>query len=835
MKLKKGISLLLVLALSLMSFAFTVAADADTVNVAIVADVDTSALEADNTFVANIELTDIAANQLYAAQLNISYDPEVLQIVNEAGEATTTVADALVPCADIYKDGTGYFDYSLTTIDNVEGTINFAANKHGALIADLEAKVDCPEGNYTLAGIRFKVVSTGLTGIEIDGASTEIFCGNSTELADVTDITEAIRIGLPKVVSVANPEGEYSVLVDTDVDDVLDELPDTVVATFDDESTDDVDVTWACDDYDAEVPETYTFTGTLDATGIDVNGQSASVTVIVEKAEIASAESASINVPFGATEEDIEALLPDTVVVILENEAEAEVPVDWEYTYEAGVTTGDVAATGTLDLGTKYLNTGEVTAECTLVVSAEVTEETEGTVTTIVDDTIEVTYEEEATKEDVIATLPKTVEIAVEGVGTVTAFITWECADFDAETAGDYTFVGTITLPANVTLASNTIEVTVTVEEALEKEVVEVTTALEDQEVNTSSSLYLVELFDTDVDVIYQDGTTGTETIVWDEESLAQKANRVGTYTLNGVVGSNEYPVSVQVTVKGNSISDDGYYDEVMILMNNRIINGTTKTMFTGQIYVLETREAVTWTTTNKSIAFVTADGKLVGQNPGTVTITATDAEGNEGSFTLKVVMNPSTIASLSGNGSGEIVIPFTDLADYSWATRMICDLAANGVVSGKTDTLYAPGDNVTRAEYASLLVRAMKLSANSAGKEFTDVAQGEWYYNAVKTASALGIVSGYEDGSFRPNSSITREEMAIMTLRAAEAVGRNIPAKTTVSFSDADQISGYAKDAVNKLAAAQIINGMGDNNFAPQQTANRAQAAVIIYQLCEL
>ncbi len=831
MKLKKGISLLLVLALSLMSFAFTVSADGDTVNVAVVADGDTSALEAGDTFVANIELTDIAANQLYSAQLNISYDPEVLQIVNEEGEATTTVADALIPCADIYKDGAGYFDYNLTTINNETGAINFTAKKHENLNSNLEAKVECPEGSYTLAGIRFKVVSTGLTGIEIDDASTEIFCGNGMEAADATDITEVIRVGLPKVVSVANPAGE-TVLVDTAKEDVIALLPATVVATFDDESEDDVAVTWACDDYDAEVPADYTFVGTLDATGIDVNGQSASVTVAVEKAEIVSAESGSVNVPFNAAAEDVKDLLPATVIVTLENDVEVEVPVAWEYTYVAGETTGEVTATGALDLGTKYLNTAEVTAAYTLVVSAEITEETEGTVTTVVDDTIEVTYEEEATKEDVIATLPKTVDIAVEG-GTVTAFVTWECEDYDAATAGEYTFIGTITLPANVIMENPTIEVIVTVEEALEKEVVEVLTVLEDQEVDTSSTLTLVDLFDADVDVKYQDGTTGIETIVWDEESLTLKANRAGTYTLNGTVGANEFAISVKVTVNGDSHPEE--YNEVLIFLNNKIITGTTQNMFTSQIYVLETNEAVTWASSNQSIAFVTADGKLVGQNPGTVTITATDAEGNEGYFTLRVALNPSTIASLGGSGSDDIEIPFTDLADYSWAARMICELASNNVISGKTATLYAPGDNVTRAEYASMLVRALKLSANGAGKEFTDVAQGEWYYNTVQTASALGIVSGYEDGSFRPNNSITREEMAVMTLRAAEAAGRSLPAKTSVSFSDADQISEYAKDAVNKLAAAQIINGMGDGTFAPQQTANRAQAAVIIYQLCEL
>ncbi len=830
MKLKKIISLLLVLALSLMSFTFIVAADDDTVNVAIVPSESTSEMTEGSVFVANVELTDIAAKQLYAAQVTFNFDPEVLQVVSENGEATETVADAVIPGADVYSNGSGYFMYDLTTIDNEEGKVVFSAAKSAALIMNLEAKVDCPSGNYILGGVRFKALKAGLTGIAVNEQTLEIFCANGTVPAQATDKTEAIRIGLPQITDVTNPVA-INVDVDTAKEAVIAELPETVSVKYDDDTTGDVAVTWDCADYDAEVAGEYTFIGTIAGTEL-----TASVIVNVLKIAITGATAVeSINVPNGASNDAIRLLLPETVEVTLANEATATVAVEWIIPDNAGATAGEVAIEGALDAGTKYSNEGNIKASATLIVRQVIESEIEGTVVPV--DNVSIAYKEIATTEGVIAILPATVEIAIEG-GYTTAFITWECEEYDAATAGEYIFIGTITLPENVTLApeNQKLEVVVTVEEALEKEVVEVVTVLEDQEVDTSSTLKLVELFDAAVDVKYQDGTTGTETIVWDEESLARKANQAGTYTLNGTVGTNAFAVSVKVTVKGNS-GDPGNenYDEVEVFINNRDISGTSRTMFTGQICVLETRETVTWTSSNKSIAFVTADGKLVAQNPGTVTITATTADGTKGSFTLKVALNPSTIASLSGNGSEEVVIPFTDLADYSWATRMISLLANNGVISGKTDTLYAPGDNVTRAEYASLLVRAMKLSANGAGKDFTDVAQGEWYYNAVQTASALGIVSGYEDGSFRPSNSITREEMAIMTLRAAEAAGRSLPAKTSVSFSDADQISGYAKDAVNKLAAAQIINGMGDNNFAPQQTANRAQAAVIIYQLCEL
>lgn len=836
MKLKKGISLLLVLALSLMSFAFTVSADgADTANLSLVASTDTTALEAGDTFTVAVNLDSIAANEFRSAQVAIYFNPDVLEVVDKSGVATTKAKDAFIESDNFYDEDEeeGYGSRVSASIDNVEGLIMYAFGKHKD---STEESIACADGKYTVVQVRFKAKDTGATGLQfaVQGEAPNAFdtfpagykvnLASAETLATITDTTAAIRIGVATIVDVTNPDA-VTVDVDTALEDVIAELPAQVTVTYDDETTAEADVVWECEDYDAEVPGEYTFVGTVAGTDL-----TASVTVNVNKVEIVSAVAGSVNVPFGATAEQVEELLPATVEVELANGKTAEVAVaSWDYTYEAGVTTGDVAAVATLDAGAKYLNTAEVKAAYTLKVSVAIYVETEGVVEEV--NNTSVAYEEEATKEDVIATLPKTVNIVV-GDTTVVAFVSWDSADYDGEKAGDYTFVGTITTPANVTLASETIEIIVSVEEALVKEVVEVT-ALEDEVVEANETLKLVALYDAALEVVYQDGTTGVENIVWDADSLKLTAKKAGTYTLNGTVGANEFAVSAKVTVVGNEDSE-GY--DVPIYQNGRLMNYATLNMFTSQIVVLQANEPVVWYSSNQSIAFVTADGKLVGQNPGTVTITAEAADGSIGYFTVRVVLNPSTIASLDdSDNDSEIVIPFTDLADFSWAARMISSLANAGIVSGKSETLYAPADNVTRAEYASLLVRAMKLSANNAGKEFTDVAQGEWYCNAVQTASALGIVSGYEDGSFRPNNSITREEMAVMTLRAAQAAGRNIPAKTSVSFTDADQISGYAKDAVNQLANAQIINGMGDGTFAPQQTANRAQAAVIIYQLCEL
>ncbi|MBE7041948.1 MAG: hypothetical protein E7399_00435 [Ruminococcaceae bacterium] len=835
MKLKKGISLLLVLALSLMSFAFVVSADADTAKLTLVADKDTTTLKAGDTFNLAIKLEDIAAKEFRSAQVAVYFNPEVLEV------ASTKAKDALIECDNFYDEDEeeGYGSRVSFSADNTKGLVMYAFGKHKD---STEESIACADGTFTVVQVRFNVKATGATGLQVAvkdeapeafdtfPAGYKVNLGDAEALADITLVDPAIRIGVATITEVTNPAEPVNVDVDTALEDVVKELPAKVQVKYDDDSVSDAAVTWACDAYDAEIPGEYTFVGTVEGTD-----KTASAKVVVNKVEIAEAVAGSVNVPFGATAEQVEALLPATATVKLANDKEVEVPVTWTYTYEAGVTTGDVAAEGALDLGAKYLNTAEVKGAFTLKISAKIEEATEGTVETTFAD-VTVPYEAGASKEDVIATLANVVDVKV-GDATVAAFVTWDSADYDAAKAGEYTFVGTITAPENVTLDSDTIEVKVTVEEAIEKVVAKVTDVLEDKTTKTSSTLKLISLFPATVNVEYQDGTVGTESIVWDDASKDFNAKTKGTYTLTGKVG--DVTVTAKVTVEGADPLQPPIVEtnDVYIYMSNKVVNGTTKTMLTGQVVQLKASESVTWASSNSSIGMITKDGKLVANNPGVVEITAYGAT-SAASFKVQIALNPSTVVTLGGEEDDDIeplVIPFTDLGDYSWATRMICELAADGIVSGKSATLYAPADNVTRAEFASLLVRALKLTSNEAGADFTDVNEGDWYYNTVKTASALGIVSGYGDGTFGPNDSITREQMAVMAQHAAEVAGVVLPTLVNVNFSDIDEISGYAKDSVNLLACAQIINGMGDGNFAPKATANRAQAAVIIYKLCEL
>ncbi len=179
----------------------------------------------------------------------------------------------------------------------------------------------------------------------------------------------------------------------------------------------------------------------------------------------------------------------------------------------------------------------------------------------------------------------------------------------------------------------------------------------------------------------------------------------------------------------------------------------------------------------------------------------------------------------------------FTDLSSASWAREAINALAAAGIVNGKSDTNFAPNDTVTRAEFAKMLMGVFGLDSGAyATSSFKDVSTDAWYFNSVETAYNLGIITGIGDGKFAPNALITRQDMAVMVVRAANVCGVSIPeVNAAIEFADSAIISDYAKASVSALQKAGIINGVSDTEFAPLDNATRAQAAQILYNILKI
>ncbi|MFZ3171031.1 MAG: S-layer homology domain-containing protein [Carboxydocellales bacterium] len=166
---------------------------------------------------------------------------------------------------------------------------------------------------------------------------------------------------------------------------------------------------------------------------------------------------------------------------------------------------------------------------------------------------------------------------------------------------------------------------------------------------------------------------------------------------------------------------------------------------------------------------------------------------------------------------------PFKDTKGH-WALDSILYLRAKGVISGFEDGTFRPNGQVTRAQLAAMLIRAKGTTPDSEVKqEFRDVPPQHWAFREITAAKAEGIISGYPDGTFAPNQPVTREQIAAMIVRA-------FPVEATLterSFTDIRQ--SWAKDNIISLARAGIIGGYPDNTFAPKKTVTRAEVSVII------
>lgn len=170
----------------------------------------------------------------------------------------------------------------------------------------------------------------------------------------------------------------------------------------------------------------------------------------------------------------------------------------------------------------------------------------------------------------------------------------------------------------------------------------------------------------------------------------------------------------------------------------------------------------------------------------------------------------------------------FSDI-DGHWAEAAIQKMANSGVASGFPDAAFRPDNKISRAEFAVLIVKAFDLEITS-GKVFSDTSQ-HWAKDQIAAANAYGVVNGYNDSTFGPDDPITREQMAMMIVKAAKL----LISPGTLNCRDSAQVSSWAKDAVATAYAKKILSGMPDGSFKPQDHASRAQAIIVLSKTLEL
>ncbi len=174
----------------------------------------------------------------------------------------------------------------------------------------------------------------------------------------------------------------------------------------------------------------------------------------------------------------------------------------------------------------------------------------------------------------------------------------------------------------------------------------------------------------------------------------------------------------------------------------------------------------------------------------------------------------------------------FADLSGH-WSRTDVELLAAKLVIDGQAPGRFAPDAQVTRGEFAALLVRALGLAPDaSAVSGVKDLTGTEWYAGALGAAVKAGLLDGFEDGTLRGGANITRAQMAVMMSRALKAAGKSAPSGATAVFADEGQIPAWAAEAVDAGVAAGLVEGTSGNRFAPEAQATRAEAAAMLKRL---
>ncbi|MFC4808646.1 S8 family serine peptidase [Paenibacillus sp. GCM10023250] len=205
----------------------------------------------------------------------------------------------------------------------------------------------------------------------------------------------------------------------------------------------------------------------------------------------------------------------------------------------------------------------------------------------------------------------------------------------------------------------------------------------------------------------------------------------------------------------------------------------------------------------------------------------------------FKQLADGSTVATISRPGFSTYGIAarhvaFQDVAS-SWAKTYIGQLADTFILNGTAADTFSPKSPVTRAQFASMLATAIGLGRDTSGNAFTDIRGTEWYAKDVNAAYEAGLISGY-GGSFKPNDTITRQDLTVMLARAIKLLDVKITGGAGHKpYADASAFSSYAADSIQTVSEAGLMQGVEEKGrffFNPAQPTSREAAAKVLYQL---
>jgi len=270
------------------------------------------------------------------------------------------------------------------------------------------------------------------------------------------------------------------------------------------------------------------------------------------------------------------------------------------------------------------------------------------------------------------------------------------------------------------------------------------------------------------------------------------------------------------------------------------------------------TNKNMTYTCDNTAIATVSRTGVIQAVSEGLATITTKTEDQNIRQRILVKVLPPQQPGDDpdddpdedshrpgSGSGSGSCVttvvppqivsapmtvLPFTDVKETDWFCEAVKFLFEKGITKGVPGAGYAPYKTVTRAEFITMLCRAFGIEERS-GENYAD-SGSNWYTGFLAAARQLGLAQGVGGNRFEPERTITREEMVVILYNYFKSIDKITGTGSALTYSDKDQVSDWANEAVSYASANGWVNSKGNNIFDPKGVATRAELAQILYNI---
>ena len=191
----------------------------------------------------------------------------------------------------------------------------------------------------------------------------------------------------------------------------------------------------------------------------------------------------------------------------------------------------------------------------------------------------------------------------------------------------------------------------------------------------------------------------------------------------------------------------------------------------------------------------------------------------------------------LTGSQDEETAPAFADVAEDSWYKAAVDYVAGNGLMNGVGGDKFDPDGMTTRGMLVTILWRMEGEPAAAAAAAFDDVEDGEWYADAVAWAAGAGVAEGCGDGKFAPTEDITREQFATILFRYAKYKGYDVSVgedTNVLSYNDAFDVSEWAMPAIQWACGAEVMHGDDLGNLLPDSGATRSEAAALIMRFVE-